>query len=173
MLALCQSDFWLARGHHFGPRVPLTVSPPRDDVQVLLAATLSVVQGVVLVGSDYWRLFAGKHGWLVSKSVLNPVHGRGTVVLSPPAAWLLVNVAALCFCGCAAWLMPGRSPGWWLQVWSLVLSANSMQYIVIICVGAIFEICQVQWPWRSFCNTGDMHESQLQRASCPTWSHDQ
>ena len=51
MLALCQSDCWPARGHVSGLRAPLTAPPPHDDVQVLLAATLSVVQGAILVGS--------------------------------------------------------------------------------------------------------------------------
>ena len=51
MLALLQSDCWSATGHHFGLRVPLTAPSLRGDVQILLAATLTVVQGAVLVGS--------------------------------------------------------------------------------------------------------------------------
>ena len=51
MLALCQSECWLASGPHFGLPVPSPAPPPRGDVQVLLAATLTVVQGAILIGS--------------------------------------------------------------------------------------------------------------------------
>ena len=51
MSALCPVRLLACQGYHFRLPVPATAPSFCGDVQVLLAATLTVVQGAVLVGS--------------------------------------------------------------------------------------------------------------------------